>query len=94
MSGALDPYASACALRDALAARTISARELLALYRARIERHNPVLNVVVQTDFARAEQHATEADQRLGRGIALPLPTTPGTWIVPPPRLASSQRRV
>src|SRR5262245_1977417 len=77
-----------------LRARKISARELLDLAWARVEKHNPDLNAVMVSDIARARKEASAADKRLKdgkpRGIfdGVPMPVkesfdwtgTPTTW--------------
>src|SRR5271168_4484447 len=70
---------SASALRAQLAAREISARELLETTIAQIERINPALNAIVESDLAAAEQAADESDLRLAQGTARPLEGLPIT---------------
>jgi amidase len=70
---------SASALRAQLAAREISARELLEATIAQIERINPALNAIVARDLAAAEQAADESDRRLAQGTARPLEGLPIT---------------
>lgn len=64
MTHPIDAFATATELLDALRARRVSAVELLALYRRRIERYNPRLNAIVEPDFdrARAEAPGYDAD--------------------------------
>ncbi len=64
----LDCYSSARAMVAAVAARDISARELLELHLDRIATTNPRVNAVVSLDEERARAGAHEADQRLARG--------------------------
>ena len=64
----LDVYSSARAMAAAVAAKEISARELLELHLARIARVNGDVNAVVSLDEERARGGAAEADQRLARG--------------------------
>jgi amidase len=52
----------------ALRARTISARELLAMTYQRIDRHNPALKAIVWQDRERAMVCATQADKVLAAG--------------------------
>ena len=52
----------------AVAAREISARELMELHLARIAEVNPAVNAVVSLDEERARAGAAEADERLARG--------------------------
>lgn len=51
-----------------IARKELSAREALAAFLARIDRHNPVLNAVVTQDRAAAERRAAEADAALAAG--------------------------
>ncbi|MEP7090828.1 MAG: amidase family protein, partial [Nocardioidaceae bacterium] len=64
----LDVYSSARAMAAAVAAREISARELMELHLSRIAEVNPTVNAVVSLDEERARAGATEADERLARG--------------------------
>jgi len=64
----LDVYSSAREMAAAVAARQISARELLDLHLDRIAATNPGVNAVVSLDEERAREGAAEADQRLARG--------------------------
>src|SRR5438128_308763 len=66
-------YAGIARQAELIAAREVSARELLDLYLARIERFDPLLNAfrVVFTERARLE--ADQADARRGAGEARPL---------------------
>jgi len=61
-------HQSASVLAEALRAKEVSSRELLALYLDRIERLNPAINAVVTLDEERAYQRADEADEALARG--------------------------
>ncbi|WP_137391279.1 amidase [Rhodoligotrophos defluvii] len=90
-------FASATALVRALRDRTVSARELLELYWARVEKYNPAINAIIWSDIEAARQAADAADRRLdeGRpaGVLDGLPMTikesfqlagsPTTWGVP-----------
>ncbi|HEX5659468.1 MAG TPA: amidase family protein [Polyangiales bacterium] len=51
----IDALSTAKELLAALAAKQVSARELLALYDARIDAHNPQLNVIVERNPERAD---------------------------------------
>jgi amidase len=72
-------YRSATDLVRALAARQISARELLDAAIARIEAIDPKINAVVVRDFDRARVSADGADAALGRGDRRPLLGLPMT---------------
>ncbi len=63
--------ASAETLAAAIRARSISSRELLALYLRRLERQNPALNAVVTLDVERAVAAAGAADQLTASGSEL-----------------------
>jgi amidase len=64
----IDVYSSARAMAAAVAAKEISARELMELHLARIAEVNPAVNAVVSLDEERARAGAAEADERLARG--------------------------
>ncbi|HET7386685.1 MAG TPA: amidase family protein [Nocardioidaceae bacterium] len=64
----LDCYSSARTMAAAVAARQISARELLDLHLDRIAVTNPTVNAVVSLDEERARGQAAEADERLAKG--------------------------
>ena len=70
---ALDPFATATAMLDALRSRDISAAELLEIHLARIARFNPTLNAIVTPDFDAARHAATVADTARARGEDGPL---------------------
>src|SRR5215470_15765199 len=72
-------YRTATELINALAARQISARELLDAAIGRIEALDQKLNAVVVRDFDRARAAADAADVALGRGERLPLLGLPMT---------------
>ena len=74
-----DAYRSATELAAALAARQISARELLEAEITRIETLDPTINAVVVRDFDRAREAAGAADLALGRGERGPLLGIPMT---------------
>jgi amidase len=61
-------FRSATALTAAIRNREIGCRELLEHYLARVERHNPALNVIVVSDLQGARRRADEADAALARG--------------------------
>jgi amidase len=69
----LDGFSTATAMLEALRTRQVSALELLALYRRRIERYNPQLNAVVVQCFDQAQRQAEEADRARSRGEERPL---------------------
>ena len=64
----IDVYSTAREMVAAVAAKEISARELLDLHLARIADTNPDVNAVVSLDEERARAGAAEADERLARG--------------------------
>ena len=72
-------YRSATDLIQALAARQISARELLDAAITRIEALDPKVNAVVVRDFDRARAAADAADAALARGDRRPLLGLPMT---------------
>src|SRR5699024_57920 len=61
-------YSSARAMRDAIRAKTISARELLELHLDRINSVNDRVNAIVSLDPDRARVEAAVADEQLARG--------------------------
>jgi amidase len=67
----LHVYSPARAMAAAVAAREISARELLELHLDRIAAVNPAVNAVVSLDVDRARASAAEADQRTASGEPL-----------------------
>jgi amidase len=64
-------YSTAREMAAAVAAREISARELLELHLARVEQVNPAINAVVSMDPDRSLAEATAADEATARGDAL-----------------------
>ena len=70
---------SASNLRAALLRREFSAQDLLGATLAAIDRHNPVLNAIVQMDAASAWRAAADSDARIRRGEARPLEGLPVT---------------
>jgi amidase len=72
-------HQSTTELVRALAARRISAQELLDHAIARIEYYNPLLNAVVVRDYERARTAAVAADAALVRGDRRPLLGIPMT---------------
>jgi amidase len=64
----IDHYSTARAMASAVAARQISARELLDLHLERIEQVNPQVNAVVSLDADRAREQAAAADEATARG--------------------------
>src|SRR5215471_18001280 len=67
----IDGFSTATAMLQALRARQVSARELLALYQRRIERYNPQLNAIVVPCFERAQREAADAARARGEERAL-----------------------
>lgn len=67
----IDVYSSARAMAQAVAAREISARELLALHLDRIAEVNGTVNALVSIDEERAYAEATAADARTASGEPL-----------------------
>ena len=61
-------YRSAFELADEIRAGKLSAVEVLEFFLARVEQHNPTLNVVVQLDADRARTRARAADEAAARG--------------------------
>lgn len=65
-------FSSAVELRDRIARRDLSAREVMEVFLSQIERVNPTINAIVsKLDDERALQLADEADARLVRGEAV-----------------------
>lgn len=64
----IGPYSTARAMRDAVRAKEISARELVQLHLDRVEQTNGTINAVVSLDPDRALAEAAQADERLARG--------------------------
>ncbi|OGL10235.1 MAG: amidase [Candidatus Rokubacteria bacterium RIFCSPLOWO2_02_FULL_72_37] len=62
------PFRSARQLARDIRRKKVGALELLELYLARVERHNPRLNAIVVTDLAGARKRARAADRALARG--------------------------
>jgi amidase len=73
------PYRSAIELRNALAARRVSARELTDAAIARIEALDDKINAVVVRDFDRARTAAKAADDALAKDEKRPLLGLPMT---------------
>ncbi|WGW11694.1 amidase [Saxibacter everestensis] len=67
----ISSYSTAREMLDALASKDISARELLALHRERIEAVNCEVNALVSIDFDQAGQRAAEADEAVAHGAWL-----------------------
>src|SRR5689334_417463 len=78
-TAAAGAYRTAGALVADLAARRVSAVELLDQAIARIEAHDKSINAVVVRDFERARQASIAADQALARGERRPLLGLPMT---------------
>ena len=64
----IDHYSTARQMVAAIAAKEISARELLDLHLARIEATNPAVNAVVSLEPERAREQAEAADEATARG--------------------------
>ncbi len=62
------PFRSATALAAGIRRKEISAAELLEVYLARLEKHNPALNAIVVTAADAARERASAADQALASG--------------------------
>jgi amidase len=75
----ISPYRSAVELKAALAARKVSARELVDAAIARIEQLDGKINAVVVRDFDRARAAAKAADEALAKGEKRPLLGLPMT---------------
>jgi amidase len=75
----IDGFSTATATLRALRARQVSARELLDLYRRRIERYNPQLKAIVVPCLDRAQREAEAADAARARGEERPLLGLPMT---------------
>jgi amidase len=67
----IDVYSTARQMAAAVAAKEISARELLELHLARIEQVNPAVNAIVSMDLERSRASAAEADAATARGDEL-----------------------
>ena len=67
----IDHYSSARAMVAAVAAREISARELLELHLARIAQVNPSVNAIVSLDVDLAREQALAADEATASGATL-----------------------
>ncbi len=93
----ITPFSSATDLAAAVKARKVSSVELVEMYRARINTHNPALNAVVFTDWARTLAAARDCDDALARGEvrgalhgvpmtvkeAFDMEGSPSTWGMP-----------
>jgi amidase len=64
----IDVYSSARAMAAAVAAKDVSARELLEMHLDRIEATNPAVNAIVNLDPERAREQAAAADEALASG--------------------------
>ncbi|HET7690743.1 MAG TPA: amidase family protein [Nocardioidaceae bacterium] len=69
----METFATARQLLAALAAKEISARELLDEHLARIAERNGDINAIVSLDEERAREGAAEADRRIANGDHAPL---------------------
>jgi amidase len=79
MSDAINAFAPATEMLQALRARRVSAVELLDRHRRRIDRYDPTLNAIVEPDLDRARRDAAAADERRARGDDAPLLGLPMT---------------
>jgi amidase len=79
MTHDITPYSTATEMLAALRAKAISARELYAMHRARIEERDGQLNSIVVNTFDRGEAAAKEADRRIAAGEDAPLLGLPMT---------------
>jgi amidase len=91
------PFRSATELAALIRQKKIGSEELLDLYLARIEKHNPRVNAIIAMDMAGARRRAKAADNALAKGEVWGplhgLPVTikdsfdlaglPSTWGVP-----------
>src|SRR3712207_2960481 len=68
----VEHYSSAAATLAAVRSGEVSARELLAMCRERVEEVNPRVNALVSLDWERAEQQAGGADDLQASGRPLP----------------------
>ncbi|MGZ4442560.1 MAG: amidase [Nocardioidaceae bacterium] len=66
-AGEIEVYSTAREMVAAVAAREVSARELLDLHLDRIAATNPAVNAVVSLDAERARERAEEADRQTAR---------------------------
>ena len=74
------PFQTAKQLAAAIRKKKIGCLELLDLYLARVEAHNPALNAIVVNDAERARKHAKAADKAVKTGKKLgPLHGVPMT---------------
>ena len=64
----IDSFSSARHMLAAVRSKEISARELMELHLARIDRVNPAINAIVSLDADRARAGALAADEHLARG--------------------------
>ncbi|NLC98770.1 MAG: amidase, partial [Actinomycetales bacterium] len=71
MATEINHWSTATQMAAAVAAKEISARELLELHLDRIETVNPQVNALVSIDPERARQSAAEADARTASGQPL-----------------------
>jgi amidase len=62
------PFRTARQLAADVRRKRIGCRELLDLYLARVERHDPAINAIVVRDVERARRRARAADRALARG--------------------------
>src|SRR4030095_13040052 len=64
----IDPFSSATEIAAAIRLRRFPVSDVVDLFFARINKHNPALNAICTLDEAGARARAREADAALGRG--------------------------
>ncbi|NQV57510.1 MAG: amidase, partial [Rhodospirillales bacterium] len=60
-------FKSATSLARMIRSKKIGCTELLDHYLSRVERYNPALNAIIQTDIPRAKRRARNADKALAK---------------------------
>lgn len=79
MAHDINHFSTATAMRAALRAKAVSAKELAELHITRIEAHDPALNAIPVQTFERVRSTAAAADQALAHGADSPLLGLPMT---------------